>query len=139
MPIKSYKNMVARAKQNVSYWVEEAKLDFSVDLHTLLARKDVTNTELASRLGTSKAYITKLFRGDANLTIETMVKAACAVGGRVHIHIADESAAQVKWFDVFKAPPEAPLEPVIDYWKHPEKATLVSKESLNEELISNQA
>ena len=140
MAIKSYKKMVSKAQKDVGYWVEDAKLDFSVELHRLLDRKVVNNTELAKRLGTSKAYITKLFRGDANVTIETMVKAACACGGRLHIHIADETASKVKWFELFKTPQPAIPEPVSNYWKkNSEHTTFLSTESVDEELLSNQA
>lgn len=139
MAIKSYKKMVLGAQKNVGYWVEDAKLDLSIELHRLLERKGINNTELAKRLGTSKAFITKLFRGDANLTIETMVKAACAAGGRLHIHIADESASHVKWLDLYKTQ-EVLLNPVIDdYWKHQKAVKTFSLEESHEKFISNQA
>jgi transcriptional regulator with XRE-family HTH domain len=34
-------------------------------------------------MGTSAAYISKVFRGDNNLTIESMVKLARATGGQL--------------------------------------------------------
>lgn len=139
MTIRSYKRMVSEARKDVTYWIEDAKLDFSIELHRLLERKGVNNTELAKRLGTSKAYVTKLFRGDANLTIETMIKAACAGGGRVHIHIADESAAHVKWFDVFKTKTSTATEPAMELWKNKAKLKQLSVDSIDEEILSNQA
>lgn len=137
--MRSYRVMVQKAQEDVSYWVEEAKLDFSVDLNRLLQQKGLTNTELANRLGTSKAYITKLFRGDANATIETMVKAACAVGGRVHIHIADETASRVRWLDLFKASKEPRVEPAVAYWQHQKKVIPVKTGQIDETTLSSQA
>jgi transcriptional regulator with XRE-family HTH domain len=47
--------------------------------------------DLAKKIGTSAAYITKVFRGDANLTIESMVKLSRATGGKVDLRIIDEN------------------------------------------------
>ena len=49
----------------------------------------------------SPAYITKLFRGPTNLSIETLTKLADALGCKVHLHLANHDA-DVRWFDVFQ-------------------------------------
>ncbi|MDT4331077.1 helix-turn-helix domain-containing protein [Methylomonas sp. MS20] len=90
MAIKSFKKLVLQAKLRDSYWVEKAKLDFSIALNQFFERSGKTQKELASKLNTSPAYITKVFRGDANFTIETMVKLARAVDGQLHIDIAPQ-------------------------------------------------
>ncbi|WP_414041529.1 helix-turn-helix domain-containing protein [Acidithiobacillus sp. M4-SHS-6] len=41
--------------------------------------KNISRSELASRIETSLPYITKVMRGDANFTLETMAKIAMAV------------------------------------------------------------
>ena len=46
--------------------------------------------DLAKLMGTSNAYISKIFRGDANLTIESMVKIARAVGCNISIQADDK-------------------------------------------------
>jgi plasmid maintenance system antidote protein VapI len=106
---RAFSMMLKDAKSKVAYWVEAAKLDFALELTRHMKEKSVSNAELASRLETSPAYITKLLRGDGNLTIETMVKATRAIDCDFHIHISHRNAT-VKWLDVIsndKANPEA--------------------------------
>ena len=48
---------------------------------TSMQENKISRVELAKRLGSSPAYITKVLRGDINFTVETMVRLAKAVGG----------------------------------------------------------
>lgn len=114
MAIKSFKDMLANARQRDSYWVEKAKLQFSLELNRLFTQSGMTQKALAEKLNTSPAYITKIFRGDANFTIETMVKLTRAVDGELQIHIAPKQA-KTHWFDVLKSQPLAHHN-VSDEW-----------------------
>ena len=102
MAIKSFKEMLANAKQRDNYWVEKAKLQFSLELNRFFFQSGMSQKTLAEKLNTSPAYITKIFRGDANFTIETMVKLTRAVDGELKIHIAPKQAC-THWFDVLKS------------------------------------
>jgi transcriptional regulator with XRE-family HTH domain len=95
---KGLRGFAAEAKKNDSYWVETAKLQFSVELDRQRQHCGMQYKAVAEKLGTSPAYVTKVFRGDSNLTIESMVKLARAVGGRLQVSIVDEAtAATPKW------------------------------------------
>lgn len=86
-------------KSKDAYWVEAAKLDFALEMTRQMKVQSVSRADMAKRLCTSPAYITKLLRGDANLTIESMVKASRVLGCDFHTQIAHRNAS-VKWFDV---------------------------------------
>jgi plasmid maintenance system antidote protein VapI len=101
MNTKSFKEIFAEARQKDSYWVEGAILDFTGDIERLMKQQNITNAMLADRIGTSRAYITKVLRGTANFTIETMVKLSRGVGGNFHVHVADQQA-KVQWFDKYE-------------------------------------
>ena len=45
------------------------------------------NAELARRMGTSPAYITRLYQASANLSLHTMTRLASAVGGVVQVGV----------------------------------------------------
>lgn len=45
----------------------------------------LSNAELPQRMGTSPAYITRLFRGSANLSADTMVELARAVESTLQV------------------------------------------------------
>ncbi len=99
MKKESFASLFAAAEKKDSFWTETAILEFTAELYQLLQRKGMTKADLARAIGTSQAYVTKVFRGDANFTIETMVRLTRVLGGRLHIHIAEENAA-VRWFDL---------------------------------------
>lgn len=92
--LKKFKETVAKSE---SYWIERAKLDFAVSLEHRRKSLGMTYSAIAEKIGTSAAYITKVFRGDSNLTIESMVKLAHATGGRLSIQIVEASASVKVW------------------------------------------
>lgn len=91
---ESFAALFAEAKQHDAYWVADAIYTFTEELHRLAVDAGLTRTELARRLEVSPAYITKVFRGDVNFTIETMVRLARAVGAEVQIHLRPGHDAQ---------------------------------------------
>ncbi len=97
MAIKSYKVLAEAARQTTGYWVEEAKHDFVFSLDRQLKRRKISNVALAQILGVSPPYVSKLMRGDENITIETMVKLARAVQGELHIEVREVSDG-VHWY-----------------------------------------
>ncbi len=84
---KSFAELLTEAKQRDAYWVAEATYTFTEELHKLAEQKGLGRADLARLLGVSPAYITKVFRGDVNFTVETMVRLARAVGGKLHLHL----------------------------------------------------
>jgi transcriptional regulator with XRE-family HTH domain len=94
---KSLKTYLDEARKTDSYWIEKAKLDFSIYLDSQREYAKITYAEIAKRIGSSPAYISKVFRGESNLTIESMVKLARSTGGQLDIRIVDNAAAVSKW------------------------------------------
>lgn len=99
MAVKSYRALVNAAKETDKYWIESAKHDLAFGLHRQIRRSGLSNVELAARLNVKPPYISKVMRGDENLTIESMVKLVRAAGGRLHLQVADQ-ADGVRWFSV---------------------------------------
>lgn len=88
MKAKSFDELYKEARQKDAYWVADAIYSFTEELNRIAQLEGVSRAELARRLGTSAAYVTKVFRGDLNFTVESMVRLARAVGARVHIQLA---------------------------------------------------
>ena len=59
---------------------EELILDVTERFEALLMDKAVSRTELARRLGRSKAFVTQLLAGDRNLTLRTIADLCDALG-----------------------------------------------------------
>ena len=93
-----YRKMFEEAESHSDYWIDGPISEFTEDLARLMKEQSVNRAELARRMGTSRAYITKMLGGNANFTLLTMVKLAMALDGAVHIHIADKRAV-TRWQD----------------------------------------
>ena len=86
MSTDRYSAMIADAKESVDYWLDIAQTDFAREMHRRMKDLNVNPTELARRMGTSKAYISQLLDG-GNFTLQTMVKIAMALGSVVHVNL----------------------------------------------------
>lgn len=94
---KALRKFVDDASTSDAYWVESAKLQFAVRLERRRRAAGLSYKAVAEKLGTSAAYISKVFRGDTNVTIESMVKLARATGGHLDIQIPGEAVEPQQW------------------------------------------
>lgn len=120
MAHKSLTSFFESSKERDSYWVEHAKFDFAMDLVGLLQKAGLSNSEFAERINVKAPYISKVLRGDENLTIQTMVKLVRALQGKLNIHVSEENC-HVRWFDVVaqsqgKVEQNERLSDVADEW-----------------------
>jgi transcriptional regulator with XRE-family HTH domain len=86
-----YEEMTKEFDNDPDYWAEGLKLDFAEEVGRLMEEQKVSRAELARRLGTSPAYITKILHWTANLTLTSMSKIALAFGSRVHLSLAPKN------------------------------------------------
>lgn len=89
------------------YLAEDAKIGFAVGVERRMLQLGMSKAELARQLATSPAYITKILRGDSNLTIHSMVALARAVDSTLYLHLAPR-AAHVRWFEVINGTTDIP-------------------------------
>lgn len=88
---KALQALVQEAAKDDAYWVERAKLEFATRLESQRRRAGLSYREVADGMRSSAAYISKVFRGDSNLTIESMVKLARASGGYLEVRVVDQA------------------------------------------------
>ncbi|HKI03633.1 MAG TPA: helix-turn-helix transcriptional regulator [Thermoanaerobaculia bacterium] len=111
MSLERYRQFLDRVESSPGYRHEVAVVEFTEDLCRLMDEQKVTRAELARRMGTSRAYITRLLGGNANYTLATMVKLATALEGALHVHIADQRAV-TRWHDEIPGQPPSSGESV---------------------------
>ena len=99
--LKEYKNWYESIEIDDSF---DVKLDFAVKMEKAIAEEGMTKKEFASTIGKSQAWVSKVLRGDANLTIETMCELVNAANNVLHLHIAPKDV-NVRWFDAYKKRP----------------------------------
>ncbi len=67
---------------------EHLAVSFLLQASLRMLDLNMSNAELAHRLGTTPAYVTRLFSGSVNMSVQTMVKLAQAVYGSVKLEFA---------------------------------------------------
>jgi antitoxin component HigA of HigAB toxin-antitoxin module len=100
MSAMTFAEIIAQAEETHEYWKEVAVLDFTSEMQRIMDQKGISNADLAKKIGTSRAYITKVFNGNANFTMDTMVKLVHSLNARLHIHIS-EKEEDVHWLGVY--------------------------------------
>lgn len=98
MTATTFRELFREAEKTLEYNVEGSILDFTEDLCRLMEEKDVSRAELARRIGTSPAYVTKILRGNSNFTLSSMVRIAMALEAEVRIHLSPRGA-MTRWLD----------------------------------------
>jgi len=95
MTSKRFQNLLDQARQADDYWIADAQVSFTESLHDLMERRQVSKSELARRIDSSPAYITKVMRGSTNFTLASMVRLVRALGGKLQIEVrADDEYGQ---------------------------------------------
>lgn len=77
--------------------VEQAKLHFTLELEKQRRASGLSYAALANKIAKSAAYISKVFRGESNLTIDSMVRLAMATGGELKITVTPKLTEVKRW------------------------------------------
>lgn len=84
---KFMREILDKAKKTDEFWMDSAKLDFALELERQRRASGKSYKDIAKALDTSAAYVSKIFRGDANLTIESMVKLSRSLGCNLNLNL----------------------------------------------------
>ena len=86
--------------QPLSYWMAVARMGFEDDFHRIFDELGISRAELAEKLGTTPAYVSKLLNGRAgNFQLETMAKMARAIGAILQIRLIKGEGEVVRVVD----------------------------------------
>ncbi|KGO33595.1 MAG: helix-turn-helix transcriptional regulator [Desulfoprunum sp.] len=111
----SFSELWSDLENDELFLVEKNILEFTLQLQQLMERKGISKKDLAEAIGTSQAYITKVFKGKANFTIATMTKLSKAIGGRVNIHVTSEEEKNPRWYRAIEG-----KKKVVPRWWRPD-------------------
>lgn len=92
METRSFSVLMARVADTDGGQSARVVVEFLAQVNARMRTQGISNAELARRLGTSPAYVTRLFRGTTNLSVQTMVKLARAVGASLHLGLVGNDA-----------------------------------------------
>jgi transcriptional regulator with XRE-family HTH domain len=77
-----------------TYHIEAAKVEISEQIYVAMEQQGISKAELARRLGKSRAYVTKMLHGNANFTIDSLVRIARALGRKFDFQLVAERTAE---------------------------------------------
>jgi len=69
----------------------QLKIEVACKLNAVIAEKRLSKKELARRLQSSRAWMSKVLRGDANLSMEALCRLAEALNCKIHIHFEEKT------------------------------------------------
>lgn len=73
--IKNWLNdELSNLENDFEFKVEEFKMKLTEDILKVMAENNISRSELATRMGCSLPYISKLLFGEQNLTVENLMK-----------------------------------------------------------------
>ncbi|WP_158218895.1 helix-turn-helix domain-containing protein [Roseateles aquatilis] len=74
---------------------ELARVAVAADLNVLLSESDLSRSELAARMGWTRARVTQVLSGEANLTIDTVAAVARALGHSFDLVFRERNAPRM--------------------------------------------
>lgn len=95
-----FTEFLADAKQRVSYWIIAAKSDFATTIWREMQRQGIGKKQLAEKMGVSPSMMTRIMKGDHNVTIETMAKAAFALDMQLDIQLKSKAPKEHRRADL---------------------------------------
>lgn len=111
----SFADTFQDAMQQDEFWTDYAILEFTTRLSQVTKQKGISKAELARRMETSQAYITKVFRGNANLTIASMVKLARCAEMTFHPELKGKKPPKAKVIQLRPSVYHTQPEKVVNY------------------------
>lgn len=84
-----FQQYLDRYRDDPDYILEGVILDVTEQIVAAMEEQEVSRSELAERMGVSRAYITKLLRGEGNTTLRTLVRIALALGLRPQVSFVE--------------------------------------------------
>ncbi len=94
-----FNQLVTNIQKGLGFRTETAKLDFATQVLHEMERQNISKKELAEKMDVSPAMMTRIVKGNHNMTIETMAKVAFALDKKLQFELKgfDEKPRTQKW------------------------------------------
>jgi transcriptional regulator with XRE-family HTH domain len=97
-----FKKLTEKLENKPEYKYEGLLFEFVEQVLEIMEREQLSRTDLAKKLGCSNAYITKLFKGNQNLTLRKIFEIADALGCSFNFAIkpVQKPSLQDEWISI---------------------------------------
>lgn len=93
MKPKNFDDLYREAETRDEYWIAGIVQELTEEIFRLMEEQKLSRAELARRLGTSPAYVTKILRGNANFTLASLVKLSRALQADLRVELVPRKKA----------------------------------------------
>ena len=97
MSVNELLNMFEEAENTADYQFESAVVDLTEAICEIMEAKGISRADLARQLGKSRAWVTKVLRGDRNLTLKTIVEILWELGYKASVRTELRWGATDTW------------------------------------------
>jgi transcriptional regulator with XRE-family HTH domain len=73
----------------------------SDQIYNYMEANNISKSELAKKMGTSRPFVTKILSGDMNVTLKTLAKILNGLGAKAEVKIAEKDQ-NISWFGIVK-------------------------------------
>ena len=87
MSVNELAHLFEESHNSAEYQLERVIVDLTEDICQIMEDKGISRADLARQLGRSRAWVTKLLRGDRNLTLKTIVDILWELGYKPNVAV----------------------------------------------------
>jgi len=87
-----FKSEFEKVQNSFEYKLEGLELSLTEKILSVMKERGISRSELAKRMDTSKAYISKLFKNGSNMTLKSMLAIAEAIDCSVKVDLIEKSS-----------------------------------------------
>lgn len=102
-----FADMYQKLKASGELDLEVLKVEIAEQIYLAMERGGTSKAELAKRLGSSRAYVTKILQGTANFTVDSLAKLARCLNSQLEIQMTPILKATVP-VQILEEVPELP-------------------------------
>ena len=101
-----FEKLHAEFQDDPEYQAEELRIDLIEQMLKMMEEKNMSQTQLAKKLGFSNAYITKLLNGSENLTLLKLTQIASVLHSTIDVTFVPRSPSMGRLFQQKKVDAE---------------------------------
>ena len=126
-------------KDDPEYRLDGLKFEIGEEICKNLRITEMSRADLATKLGTSRAYITKILDGNTNFTLATLDRIAAALGCNLGIRLCPEGFSVPKLFVTSEILPHKNAQQWKDFEPAPNCSTAQCPKTETDDEINNAA
>lgn len=117
---------LARYRHDVDYVLERLLLDINEQIVERMQSRGLRRSELASRMGVSRAFVTQLLRGNPNITLKTLVKFTQALNLALDIRLTPQHLRILRAAYGHEFPRQAAVTPAAQGRPKPDESAIAA-------------